>query len=149
MTGNRHDAEDTRREILDLVGRYYRERHAPPPFDRDRDPVRYAGRVFGEAELQSLVDSSLDFYLTASRFTEAFEAGIEKQKLDGFPIRIYSAEKTLADSFKYRNKIGMETTLEAIRLYKERRRVNVEALLKFAEICRVQKVMRPYLEAIL
>jgi CDP-6-deoxy-D-xylo-4-hexulose-3-dehydrase len=76
VTGTRNDAEDTRREILDLVGRYYRERHAPPPFDRDRDPVRYAGRVFGEAELQSLVDSSLDFYLTASRFTEAFEAGI-------------------------------------------------------------------------
>jgi CDP-6-deoxy-D-xylo-4-hexulose-3-dehydrase len=72
----RHSAEDTRREILDLVSRYYRERHAPPPFDPERDPVRYAGRVFGEEEMQSLVDSSLDFYLTASRFTEEFEAGI-------------------------------------------------------------------------
>jgi CDP-6-deoxy-D-xylo-4-hexulose-3-dehydrase len=72
----RHDAEETRNEILELVGRYYRERHAPPPFDPDRDPVRYAGRVFGEAEMRYLVDSSLDFYLTASRFTEQFEAGI-------------------------------------------------------------------------
>jgi CDP-6-deoxy-D-xylo-4-hexulose-3-dehydrase len=69
------DAAGTRREILDLVGRYYRERHAPRPFDADRDPVRYAGRVFGEADIQALVDSSLDFYLTASRYTEAFEAG--------------------------------------------------------------------------
>jgi len=76
VTGTRHGAEDTRNEILELVSRYYRERHARPPFDPERDPVRYAGRVFGEEELRSLVDSSLDFYLTASRFTEEFEAGI-------------------------------------------------------------------------
>ena len=67
---------DTRGEILELVGRYYRERHAGAPFDPEHDPVRYAGRVFGAEELQSLVDSSLDFYLTASRFTEEFEAGV-------------------------------------------------------------------------
>ena len=76
MTAGRGDAADTRKEILELVGRYYRERHAPAPFDPERDPVRYAGRVFGEEEMRSLVDSSLDFYLTASRFTEEFEAGI-------------------------------------------------------------------------
>jgi CDP-6-deoxy-D-xylo-4-hexulose-3-dehydrase len=76
VTGTIRDSSDIRREILDLVGRYYRERHAPPPFDPDRDPVRYAGRVFGEEEMRSLVDSSLDFYLTASRFTEEFEAGV-------------------------------------------------------------------------
>ena len=46
------------------------------PFDPGRDPVRYAGRVFGEEEMRLLVDSSLDFYLTASRFTEEFEAGV-------------------------------------------------------------------------
>jgi len=76
VTGTGHEAADTRDEILELVSRYYRERHALPPFDPDRDPVRYAGRVFGEEELRSLVDSSLDFYLTASRFTEEFEAGV-------------------------------------------------------------------------
>ena len=70
MTDTPHDAAGTRGEILDLVSRYYRERHVPPPFDPDHDPVRYAGRVFGEEELRFLVDSSLDFYLTASRFTE-------------------------------------------------------------------------------
>jgi CDP-6-deoxy-D-xylo-4-hexulose-3-dehydrase len=72
----RHEHADTRREILDLAARYYRERHAAKPFDPERDPVRYAGRVFGEEELQYLVDASLDFYLTASRFTEEFEAGM-------------------------------------------------------------------------
>jgi CDP-6-deoxy-D-xylo-4-hexulose-3-dehydrase len=76
VTGTRHDAAGTRDEILALVSRYYRERHAGAPFDPDRDPVRYAGRVFDEEELRSLVDSSLDFYLTASRFTEEFEAGM-------------------------------------------------------------------------
>ena len=75
MTETRSAAASTRDEILELVRRYYRERHAPAPFDPGRDPVRYAGRVFGEEELVALVDSSLDFYLTASRFTEAFEAG--------------------------------------------------------------------------
>ena len=76
VTDARPDAAGTRREILDLVSRYYRERHALPPFDPDRDSVHYAGRVFGEDEMRYLVDSSLDFYLTASRFTEEFEAGI-------------------------------------------------------------------------
>jgi CDP-6-deoxy-D-xylo-4-hexulose-3-dehydrase len=75
VTGVDHDAADTRAAILDLVGRYWRERHAGSPFDPDHDLVRYAGRVFGEAEMRSLVDSGLDFYLTASRFTEEFEAG--------------------------------------------------------------------------
>jgi CDP-6-deoxy-D-xylo-4-hexulose-3-dehydrase len=70
------DAAATRDEILELVGRYHRERHVPPPFDPERDPVRYAGRVFGEEEMRLLVDSSLDFYLTASRYTEQFEAGV-------------------------------------------------------------------------
>jgi CDP-4-dehydro-6-deoxyglucose reductase, E1 len=75
VTGSWDDAADTRRQILDLVSRYYRERHAPRAFEPDRDSVRYAGRVFGEAEMRALVDSSLDFYLTASRYTEEFEAG--------------------------------------------------------------------------
>jgi CDP-6-deoxy-D-xylo-4-hexulose-3-dehydrase len=76
VTFRSDDESGTRSEILELVARYYRERHAPAPFDRDRDPVRYAGRVFGEEEMRYLVDSSLDFYLTASRFTEEFEAGV-------------------------------------------------------------------------
>ena len=76
MTGPANDAEETRRQILDLVSRYYRERHVAGSFDPQRDPVRYAGRVFDEREMRLLVDSSLDFFLTASRYTEQFEAGV-------------------------------------------------------------------------
>jgi CDP-4-dehydro-6-deoxyglucose reductase, E1 len=67
---------DRRTQILDSVGEFYADHHAGRPFDPSRDPVRYAGRVFGAEELQYLVDASLDFYLTASRFTEEFEAGL-------------------------------------------------------------------------
>jgi predicted transcriptional regulator of viral defense system len=84
------------------------------------------------------------------RFTgQAFKAGVETHELDGIGVRIYSPEKTLADCFKFRNKIGIDTAVEAVRFYRERRNVNVDALMRYAAICRVEKVMRPYLEAIL
>lgn len=79
----------------------------------------------------------------------AFTEGIETHKIDGIPVRVYSTEKTLADCFKYRNKLGLETVLEALRLYRSRKRPKVEELMKFARVCRVEKVMRPYLEALL
>jgi predicted transcriptional regulator of viral defense system len=80
---------------------------------------------------------------------KAFAEGIEPHELDGVAVRIYSPEKTLADCFKFRNKVGLDTAVEAVRFYRERRSVNVDALMHYAEICRVEKVMRPYLEAIL
>jgi predicted transcriptional regulator of viral defense system len=80
---------------------------------------------------------------------QAFKAGVETHELDGVDVRIYSPEKTLADCFKFRNKIGLDTAVEAVRFYRERRSVNVDALMGYAAICRVEKVMRPYLEAIL
>lgn len=84
------------------------------------------------------------------RFTgQAFKAGVEIHELDGIGVRIYSPEKTLADCFKFRNKIGLDTAMEAVRFYRERGTVNVEALIRYAAICRVEKVIRPYLEAIL
>ncbi len=79
----------------------------------------------------------------------SYGVGVETHALDGVSVRIYSREKTLADCFKYRNKIGLDTALEALRLYKEQGRIDVAALLRFAAVCRVAKVMRPYLEAIL
>lgn len=82
------------------------------------------------------------------RFADAaFHAGIETVTLDGTPIQIYSVEKTLADCFKFRNKIGQDIALEALQLYKARKPVKPAEILKFAEICRVGQVMRPYLEA--
>ena len=80
---------------------------------------------------------------------DSFSEGIQVVRLDGVPVRIYNQEKTLADCFKYRNRIGMDTALETLRLYKERSRVDVESLLRYAKICRVASVIRPYLEAIL
>ncbi len=63
-----------REEILSLVREYYQERFADRRFDASRDLVHYAGRVFDENELVNLVDSSLDFFLTANRYAEEFEA---------------------------------------------------------------------------
>jgi predicted transcriptional regulator of viral defense system len=79
----------------------------------------------------------------------AFEEGVEEHDMDGIRVRIYNPEKTLADCFKYRNKIGMDVVLEALKLYKQRRRFKADELIRFARICRVEKVMRLYLEATL
>ncbi len=66
--------ESTRDQILDLVRRYYQERWGSKSFDSSRDLVHYAGRVFDDNELVNLVDASLDFFLTANRYAERFEA---------------------------------------------------------------------------
>lgn len=63
-----------RKQILDLVGHYYQEKFKEKSFDPERDLVHYAGRVFDAEELVGLVDASLDFYLTANRYAEMFEA---------------------------------------------------------------------------
>jgi predicted transcriptional regulator of viral defense system len=79
----------------------------------------------------------------------AFREGVKTHKIDGVRVRIYSPEKTVADCFKYRNKIGMDVALEALRLWRQRRGARVEALLTQARNCRVEQVMRPYLESLL
>ncbi len=79
----------------------------------------------------------------------AFAEGIETHELDEFSVRIYSREKTLADCFKYRTTVGLDTAVEALRRYRDQGRVDAAALLRAARVCRVEKVMRPYLEAIL
>lgn len=84
------------------------------------------------------------------RFTgEAFTEGVEAHELDGVTVRIYSPEKTLADCFKFRNQVGLDTVMEAVRFYRERRSIKVDDLMRYAGICRVKKIIRPYLEAIL
>lgn len=79
---------------------------------------------------------------------KAFTEGIETRMTDGVALRIYSAEKSVADAFKFRNKIGMEVALEALRSWRKRRGARVEDLLAQAKNCRVERVMRPYLEAV-
>lgn len=79
----------------------------------------------------------------------AFTAGIETHRIDRTPVQIYSAEKTLADCFKYRNKIGMDTVLEALTLYRDQHKPKPRKLIEYAKVCRVERVIRPYLEALL
>ncbi len=80
---------------------------------------------------------------------QAYQSGIEKHQIYGVPVKVYNPEKSLADCFKFRNKIGMDLVLEAFKLYKSQKKFNLSELLKQAKICRVEKVMRPYLEATL
>jgi len=85
------------------------------------------------------------FWFDGAAFTE----GIETHDIDGVPVRVYSPEKTLADCFKHRNKIGLDVALEALKLYRKHKPLRVDELVRYAKICRVEKTMRPYLEAIL
>ncbi len=88
--------------------------------------------------------------ISVHRFSKTcLAAGVEQHKIDGVTVRVYSAEKTLADCFKYRNKIGIDIVLEALRLYRARKELKVGELVACARVCRVEKVMKPYLEAIL
>ena len=79
----------------------------------------------------------------------SFRSGVEEHEVGGVPVHVYSAAKTVADCFKFRNKIGLDTAVEAIRFYRERRSVKVDELMTYASICRVKRIIRPYLEAIL
>jgi predicted transcriptional regulator of viral defense system len=76
----------------------------------------------------------------------AFHAGIETHDIEGIGVRIYDPEKTLADCFRYRNQLGMDVVLEALRLWRERRRKKLDVLLKYARMRHVERAMRPYLE---
>lgn len=77
---------------------------------------------------------------------KAYTTGIETFQIDGVPVKIYNVEKTLADCFKFRNKIGMDIVLEAFKFYRERKKTNLTKLIKYGKICRVDRVMMPYLE---
>ena len=78
----------------------------------------------------------------------AFREGVEQHVIDGVPVRIYSAAKTVADCFKYRHKIGIDVAVEALRDYLRKHRSGMDELWRFARVCRVARVMQPYLEAI-
>jgi predicted transcriptional regulator of viral defense system len=88
--------------------------------------------------------------IRAHRFSkQAYEVGIETHRIDGATVKVYSREKTLADCFKFRNRIGMDVVLEALKLNRERHALDLRALLRYARACRVEGLMRPYLEATL
>jgi predicted transcriptional regulator of viral defense system len=78
----------------------------------------------------------------------ALTEGIEEYSLEGVKAKIYGPAKSVADTFKYRNKIGLDVALEALRDYQHRRRGDIDELWHYASICRVGNVIRPYLEAV-
>ena len=80
---------------------------------------------------------------------KSFTSGIDKHNFDGISIQTYNPEKTIADCFKFRNKIGKNIALEALAFYKKRKKFNPSKLIKYAKICRIENVMRPYIESII
>jgi predicted transcriptional regulator of viral defense system len=74
--------------------------------------------------------------------------GIESHRVEGVPIRVYSAAKTVADCFKFRNKIGLDVAIEALKECLRRKKGTVNDIYSFAKICRVSNVIRPYMEAL-
>jgi hypothetical protein len=76
------------------------------------------------------------------------EAGVEETAIQGVRVRIHTSAKVVADCFKFRNKIGVDVALEALRDYWRSPQRKADELWRFAKICRVANVMRPYLEAL-
>jgi predicted transcriptional regulator of viral defense system len=79
---------------------------------------------------------------------KALTEGIDKHSIEGVPVKIYNPAKTVADCFKYRNKIGLDVALEALREVIRERKCKIDDVWHYAKICRVAKTMRPYMEAI-
>lgn len=79
---------------------------------------------------------------------EAFTAGVETHHRPGGTVRVYSVAKTVADSFKFRNRIGLDVAIEALREGWQQRRLTLDELNGMAHICRVHAVIRPYVEAL-
>jgi predicted transcriptional regulator of viral defense system len=79
----------------------------------------------------------------------AWSQGVERHALDGTSVRIYGPEKSVADAFKFRRRLGIDLAIEALKAYRTRSNFNVNKLLHYARICRVEQVISPYLEALL
>lgn len=79
---------------------------------------------------------------------DAFASGFECHEVDGVPVRVYGPEKTIADCFKYRNKLGLDIAIEALRLWRRRRDHDLDRLMAYARTCRVERLIRPYVEAL-
>jgi predicted transcriptional regulator of viral defense system len=78
----------------------------------------------------------------------ALDEGQEQHLIEGVPVRIYNISKTVADCFKYRNKIGLDLALEALRETWRTKSCTMSELTHYARICRVSNVMKPYLESL-
>jgi predicted transcriptional regulator of viral defense system len=87
--------------------------------------------------------------LRVVRLTEpSLSEGIEKHPVEGVTVRVYSAAKTVADCFKFRNKIGLDISIEALKDCLHQKKATVNEIYRYAKICRVSNVIRPYMEAL-
>ncbi len=90
-----------------------------------------------------------DIPLRIVRFSgAAFTTGIEHRRIEGVAVHLYSPAKTVADCFKYRNKIGLDVAMEALRDCWHQKKATMDELWKAAQVCRVATVMRPYMESL-
>ena len=78
----------------------------------------------------------------------SFSQGIETHRIEGRTVKVYGVARTIADCFKYRNKIGLDVALEALRDAWRQKKASIGQIEKYAAVCRVSRVMRPYLEAL-
>jgi len=78
----------------------------------------------------------------------SFRKGVQNHLLDKVTVRIYSPAKTIADCFKFRNKVGIDVAVEALKDCLTQRQATPAEIWAFAEICRVKTIMKPYLEAL-
>lgn len=94
--------------------------------------------------------SSLDYPpIRYFRYSEkVYNAGVETEFIGGYPVKIYNIEKTLADCVKFRNKIGMDVCLEALKMYWQRKGAQIDKLYEYAKINRVEKILQPIMETI-
>ena len=87
--------------------------------------------------------------LRVARFSgDALTEGIEEHRVEGVPLRIYTPAKTVADCFKYRNKVGIDVAVEALRDFSRKYRGRATELARYARLCRVSRIMQPYLDSI-
>lgn len=87
--------------------------------------------------------------LRVFRFSgRAFTSGVETHRIEGQRVRVYSLAKTIADLFKYRNKVGIDVAVEALRESWRARKIKPSDIDPYAKICRVKKFMRPYIEGL-
>ena len=87
--------------------------------------------------------------LRVFRFSEeTISAGVEKHKLEGVTVRLFSSAKTIADCFKFRHKVGVDVAVEALKLSLAQGKAKPAQILYYARLCRVERVIRPYLEAL-
>ncbi len=87
--------------------------------------------------------------LRVVRFSKAtLSAGVKEHRIEGVPVQVFEPAKTVADCFKYRNKIGLDVAIEALRECWQERRCTMDDLWHFADVCRVRNIMRPYMESL-